>query len=222
MSSGTSSACATTPQRARAGGRRSSGAPVRGSRGGPRPVLFRGVIASRLAGFGTTIFTEMSALAERTGAINLGQGFPDEDGPAAVLESAQAAMRDGRNQYAPLPGVPALREAIAEHQRRFYGIELDPATEVQVTMGATEAITAAVLGLCEPGDELLAFDPSYDSYSAAAAMTGARFVGIPLQPPGFTFDDLPITPRARAIIVNSPHNPTGRVFTREELQRIAD
>ncbi len=130
----------------------------------------------------------MSALAVRTGAINLGQGFPDEDGPAAVLEAAQAAIRNGHNQYAPLPGVPALREAIAEHQRRFYGIELDPATEVQVTMGATEAITAAVLGLCEPGDEVLAFDPTYDSYRAAATMTGARLVPVPLHPPQWAFD----------------------------------
>src|SRR5918911_2287970 len=120
--------------------------------------------ATRLSGFGTTIFTEMSALAEATGAINLGQGFPDEDGPAAVLEAAVGALRSGHNQYAPLPGVPALREAIAEHQRRFYGIELDPGSQVQVTMGATEAIAAAVLGLCEADDEVLAFDPSYDSY----------------------------------------------------------
>ena len=149
---------------------------------------FHGVIASRLAGFGTSIFAEMSALAVQTGAINLGQGFPDEDGPAAVLEAAQAAIRNGHNQYAPLPGVPALREAIAEHQQRFYGIELDPVTEVQVTMGATEAITAAVLGLCEPGDEVLAFDPTYDSYTAAAAMTGARLVPVPLHPPEWAFD----------------------------------
>jgi N-succinyldiaminopimelate aminotransferase len=184
------------------------------------------VIASRLSGFGTTIFTEMSALAERTGAINLGQGFPDEDGPAAVLEAAQAAVRDGRNQYAPLPGVAALRVAIAEHQRRFYGLALDPDREVQVTMGATEAITAAVLGLCEPGDELLAFDPSYDSYGAAARMTGARFVPVPLHPPGWAFDPeelaAAITPRTRAVLVNTPHNPTGRVLSREELQTIAD
>ncbi|MDA0142229.1 aminotransferase class I/II-fold pyridoxal phosphate-dependent enzyme [Solirubrobacter sp. CPCC 204708] len=180
------------------------------------------MIASRLAGFGTTIFTEMSALAERTGAINLGQGFPDEDGPAAVLEAAQAAMRDGRNQYAPLPGVPALRAAIAEHQQRFYGIELDPASQVQVTMGATEAIAAAILGLCEPGDDVLAFDPYYDSYPAATAMAGARFVPIPLDPPDFTFDDIVVGPKARVILINSPHNPTGRVFSREELQRIAD
>jgi N-succinyldiaminopimelate aminotransferase len=183
------------------------------------------VIASRLAGFGTTIFTEMSALAERTGAINLGQGFPDEDGPAAVLEAAQAAIRDGRNQYAPLPGVPALRQAIAEHQQRFYGISLDPDSEVQVTMGATEAITAAVLGLLEPGDELLAFDPTYDSYGAAAMMTGARLVPVPLHPPEWTFDlealHAAVTPRTRAILLNSPHNPTGRVFTRDELEAIA-
>src|ERR671931_691926 len=124
----------------------------------------------------------MSALAERTGAINLGQGFPDEDGPAEVLEAAARAMREGHNQYAPLPGVPALRAAIAEHQQRFYGIELDPATEVQVTMGATEAIASAVLGLCEPDDDVLAFDPSYDSYAAAVMMTGARFVPVPLHP----------------------------------------
>src|SRR3954469_18638923 len=120
------------------------------------------MIASRLSGFGTSVFAEMSALAVRTGAINLGQGFPDEDGPAAVLEAAQAAIRNGHNQYAPLPGVPALRQAIAEHQRRFYGIELDPDTQVQVTMGATEAITAAILALCEPGEEVIAFDPTYD------------------------------------------------------------
>ena len=182
-------------------------------------------IASRLSGFGTTIFTEMSALAERTGAINLGQGFPDEDGPAEVLEAAQAAIRDGRNQYAPLPGVPALRAAIAEHQQRFYGIEVDPASEVQVTMGATEAITAAVLGLCEPGDEVIAFDPTYDSYAAAATMTGARLVPVPLHPPEWTFDvaelAAAVTSRTRAILVNSPHNPTGRVFSRAELEQIA-
>ena len=153
-------------------------------------IASRDMVASRLSAFGTTIFTEMSALAERTGAINLGQGFPDEDGPAEVLEVAQAAIRDGRNQYAPLPGVPPLREAIAEHQRRFYGIELDPASEVQVTMGATEAIAAAMLGLCEPGDEVIAFDPTYDSYPAVAAITGARFVPVPLRPP-----ELDVRPR---------------------------
>jgi N-succinyldiaminopimelate aminotransferase len=142
-----------------------------------------------------------------------------------VLEAAQAAIRAGRNQYAPLPGVPALREAIAEHQQRFYGIELDPASEVQVTMGATEAITAAVLGLCEPGDEVIAFDPTYDSYSAAAMMTGARLVPVPLHAPDWTFDPgelaRAITSRTRAILVNTPHNPTGRVLSRAELESIA-
>jgi N-succinyldiaminopimelate aminotransferase len=181
------------------------------------------VIASRLSGFGISIFTEMSALAVETGAINLGQGFPDEDGPAAVLEAAQAAMRTGHNQYAPLPGVPSLRAAIAEHQRRFYGLEVE---DVQVTMGATEAITAAILGLVEPDEEVLAFDPTYDSYGAAAKMTGARLVPVPLHPPAWAFDPdelrAAITPKTRAILVNSPHNPTGRVLGRDELQTIAD
>jgi N-succinyldiaminopimelate aminotransferase len=181
------------------------------------------VIASRLSGFGISIFTEMSALAVETGAINLGQGFPDEDGPAAVLEAAQAAMRNGFNQYAPLPGVPALREAIAEHQRRFYGLEPE---DVQVTMGATEAITAAILGLCEPGEEVLAFDPTYDSYGAAAKMTGATLVPVPLHPPDWRFDPdelrAAVTSRTRAILINTPHNPTGRVFSRDELRTIAD
>ena len=125
--------------------------------------------ASRWQGFGTTIFTEMSALAERTGAINLGQGFPDEDGPAEVLEAAERALRDGHNQYAPLPGVPALREAIAAHQHRFYGIDVDPDREVQVTFGATEAIAAALLGICEPGDDVVCLEPYYDSYAAGIA-----------------------------------------------------
>jgi N-succinyldiaminopimelate aminotransferase len=181
--------------------------------------------ATRLSSFGTTIFTEMSALAERMGAINLGQGFPDQDGPAEVLEAAAAAIRAGHNQYAPLPGVPALRAAIAEHQRRFYGIALDPDTEVQVTMGATEAITAAVLGLCEPGDEMIALDPSYDSYAAAAAMADARFVPVPLHPPAWTLDGdelaAAVTDRTRLILLNTPHNPTGRVLSRAELESVA-
>jgi N-succinyldiaminopimelate aminotransferase len=181
--------------------------------------------ATRLAGFGTTIFTEMSALAERTGAINLGQGFPDYDGPPEVLEAAQAAMRTGKNQYAPLPGVPPLRHAVAEHQKRFYGIELDPATQVQITMGATEAITAAVLGICEPGDGVLAFDPTYDSYKPAAMMADATFATVPLHPPDWRFDPdelaAAITPRTRMLILNTPHNPTGKVFSRSELETIA-
>jgi N-succinyldiaminopimelate aminotransferase len=180
---------------------------------------------ARLAGFGTTVFTEFSALAERTGAINLGQGFPDEDGPAEVLEAAVSALRDGRNQYAPLAGVPALRAAIAEHQRRFYGLEVDPDAGVQVTFGATEAIAAALLGLCEPGDEVLALDPAYDSYAAAAALAGATLVRVPLHPPdwGLDPDELAAaaTARTRVLLLNTPHNPTGRVLSRAELETVA-
>src|SRR5215213_6105812 len=130
----------------------------------------------------------MSALAERTGAINLGQGFPDEDGPAEVLEAAERALRDGHNQYAPLPGVPALREAIAAHQARFYGMEVDPEAEVQVTFGATEAIAAALLGLCEPGDEVVCLEPYYDSYAAGIAMAGAVRRPVTLRAPDFGLD----------------------------------
>ena len=181
--------------------------------------------AQRLSGFGTTIFTEMSALAERTGAINLGQGFPDEDGPPAVLEAAVAAVHEGHNQYAPLPGVPALRAAIAEHQRARYGLEHDPATEIQVCFGATETITAALLGLCDPGAEVVALDPFYDSYRAGAALAGARLVGVPLRPPEWRFDPgelaAAVTPRTRVLLLNTPHNPTGRVLDRAELEAVA-
>jgi N-succinyldiaminopimelate aminotransferase len=174
--------------------------------------------ASRLAGLGISIFTEMSALAERTGSINLGQGFPDEDGPLAVLDAACDAIHQGHNQYAPLPGVPALREAIAAHQRARYGLEHE---DIQVTFGATEAITAALLGLCEPGDEVLALDPFYDSYRAGAALAGARLVSIPLIPPDWSFGELPVTDRTRVLLLNTPHNPTGRVLDRAELEAIA-
>jgi N-succinyldiaminopimelate aminotransferase len=181
--------------------------------------------ASRWEGFGTTIFTEMSALAERTGALNLGQGFPDEDGPAELLEAAQTAIREGFNQYAPLPGVPALREAVAEHQRRFYGLEVDPETGVQITFGATEAIAAALLGLCEPGDEVVCFEPYYDSYAAGIAMAGAVRRPVTLRPPDWAFDAdalaAAITPRARVLLLNTPHNPTGKVFSRAELELVA-
>ena len=178
--------------------------------------------ASRLAGLGTSIFTEMSALAERTGSINLGQGFPDEDGPLAVLDAAAAALHEGHNQYAPLPGVPALREAIAAHQRSRYGLEHE---DIQVTFGATEAITAALLGLCDPGDEVVALDPFYDSYRAGAAFAGARLVGVPLQPPEWRFDAAElaaaVTDRTRVLLLNTPHNPSGRVLERGELEAIA-
>jgi N-succinyldiaminopimelate aminotransferase len=181
--------------------------------------------AARLAGLGTSVFTEMSALAERTGSINLGQGFPDEDGPSEVLEAAVAALRAGANQYAPLPGVPALRVAIAEHQRRRYGLEHDPDTEVQVCFGATEAIAAALLGLCDPGDEVIALDPTYDSYAAGAALAGARLRRVALRPPDWRFEagalEAAVSARSRLVLLNSPHNPTGRVLDRSELDAVA-
>ncbi|MGV0625966.1 pyridoxal phosphate-dependent aminotransferase [Mycolicibacter minnesotensis] len=184
-------------------------------------------MVSRLQPFATTIFAEMSALAARIGAVNLGQGFPDEDGPAAMLEAARAAITDGANQYPPGPGIPALREAIAGQRARHFGIDYDPDTEVLVTVGATEAIASAVLGLVEPGSEVLLLEPFYDSYSPVVAMAGARRVSVSLVPDGRGFaldvDRLrqAITPATRALIVNSPHNPTGTVFTESELAAIA-
>jgi N-succinyldiaminopimelate aminotransferase len=185
----------------------------------PQPDL---TPAARLAGLGTTIFTEMTALAVRTGAINLGQGFPDTDGPAAVIEAAVAALRGGENQYAPLPGVPALREAVLEHQRDWYGLEPE---DVLVTFGATEAIASALLGLCDPGDEVVVLEPYYDSYSACISFAGATRRPVTLRPPDFqvsaeALHDA-IGPRARLLLLNSPHNPTGRVLTRAELELIA-
>ncbi len=178
--------------------------------------------AARLDGLGTTIFTEMTALAARTGAINLGQGFPDTDGPASVIEAAVTALRGGENQYAPLPGVPALREAVIGHQRSCYG--LDP-EEVLITFGATEAIAAALLGLCDPGDEVVVLEPYYDSYAACIAFAGARRRPVTLRPPAFAVEEetlrAAIGPRARVLLLNSPHNPTGRVLGRDELELIA-
>lgn len=184
-------------------------------------------MVARLEPYATTIFAEMSALAARIGAVNLGQGFPDEDGPAAMLEAARAAISDGINQYPPGPGIPALREAIAGQRSRKYGIDYDPDTEILVTVGATEAIAAAVLGLVEPGSEVVLLEPFYDSYSPVVAMAGARRVSVSLVPDGHGFaldaDALrqAISPATRALIVNSPHNPTGTVFTEAELAEIA-
>ncbi len=182
-------------------------------------------LAPHLRGFGTTIFAEMSALAVRTGAINLGQGFPDTDGPQEVLDAAVDAIRGGRNQYPPGPGVPELRQAIAEHQQRFYGLSVDPDREVLVTVGATEAIAATLLALCEPGDEVIAFQPTFDSYAAAAAMAHARLRPVTLRPPDLDapLDELAaaIGPATRLLLLNSPHNPTGKVFSRGELAEIA-
>jgi N-succinyldiaminopimelate aminotransferase len=186
-----------------------------------RPLLNR-----RLDGLGTTIFAEMSALATATGAINLGQGFPDTDGPESVREAAVRALRDGRgNQYPPGPGIPELRTAISDHQRRFYGLSVDPDTEVLVTAGATEAIAAAMLALLEPGDEVIAFEPFYDSYAACVAMASAQRVPLTLRAPSFRpdLDELrtKITPRTRLLLLNTPHNPTGMVLTAEEQSAIA-
>jgi N-succinyldiaminopimelate aminotransferase len=183
-------------------------------------------LAARLQGFGTTIFAEMSALAERTGAINLGQGFPDTDGPEVVRQAAVDAILAGDNQYPPGPGIPQLRRAVAEHQQRFYGIELDSDREVLVTTGATEAIAAALLALCEPGDEVVTFEPYYDSYAACISMAGATRRVVTLRPPDYSFDvdDLvgAIGPRTRLLVLNTPHNPTGKVFDDDELATIAD
>ena len=186
-----------------------------------RPLLNR-----RLAGLGTTIFAEMSARAVATGSINLGQGFPDRDGPAPIARAAADAIIHGQgNQYPPGPGLPELRRAITEHQQRFYALDYDPDTEVLVTTGATEAIAAALLALVEPGDEVIAFEPYYDSYAANIAMAGGTRVPVTLRPPGFRpdLDELAqaITPRTRLILLNSPHNPTGSVFTRDELAAVA-
>ncbi|MFE6196987.1 pyridoxal phosphate-dependent aminotransferase [Streptomyces sp. NPDC057838] len=191
-----------------------------------RPLLNR-----RLAEFGTTIFAEMSALALSTGAINLGQGFPDTDGPEEVREAAVRALRDGRgNQYPPGPGVPELRTAIAAHQQRRYGLSFDPDTEVLVTAGATEAIAAALLALVEPGDEVVALEPYYDSYAACIAMAGGRRVPVTLRADTgegrfrLDLDELrdAVTDRTRLLLVNTPHNPTGTVLTRAELAAIAE
>jgi N-succinyldiaminopimelate aminotransferase len=180
-----------------------------------------------MAGMGTTIFAEMSALAVETGSVNLGQGFPDTDGPPGIAQAAAAAILAGRgNQYPPGPGIPELRQAIAEHQQRFYGLSFDPGTEVLVTAGATEAVAAALLALVEPGDEVIAFEPYYDSYAACVAMAGGIRVPVTLRPPDFRPDldalRAAITPRTRLILLNSPHNPTGSVFTRAELGAIAE
>ncbi|HEV2377412.1 MAG TPA: aminotransferase class I/II-fold pyridoxal phosphate-dependent enzyme, partial [Streptosporangiaceae bacterium] len=153
-----------------------------------------------------TIFAEMSALAVATGSVNLGQGFPDTDGPAEVAAAAAAAVLEGRgNQYPPGAGIPELRQAVAAHQKRFYGLDVDPDTEVLITVGATEAIAASLLALLEPGDEVIAFEPYYDSYAACVAMAGGRRVPITLRPPGFRPDlaavRAAITPRTRLVLL---------------------
>jgi N-succinyldiaminopimelate aminotransferase len=186
-------------------------------------------MTTKLAGFGTTIFAEMSALAVETGAINLGQGFPDTDGPAEVLDAAVDAIRTGVNQYPPGLGDPVLRRAVADHQSRWYGIELDPATEVVVTAGATEALAGALLGMLDPGDEVVVFEPMYDSYQAGIALAGAAAVPVLLEPGAdgrYHFDPgelrAAVSKRTKLLLLNSPHNPTGKVFTLDELALVAE
>lgn len=198
--------------------------------GCPAAGTIAGVPGTRQAGgrlepFATTIFSEMTALAVATGSVNLGQGFPDTDGPQEIADAAVAAIRAGANQYPPGPGIPALRLAIAGHQRDCYGLEVDPERGVLVTTGATEGIAAALLGLCEAGDEVVMFEPSYDSYAAAAAMAGVTARTVRLHAPDWHWDpaDLEeaLTGRTRLVLLNTPHNPTGKVFSPEELGMVA-
>jgi len=184
-------------------------------------------LVPRMEPYATSIFGEMSGLALETGSINLGQGFPDTDGPEEVSLVARAAVAEGRgNQYPPVHGLPDLRAAIAEHQARFYGLVLDPATDIVVTTGASEAIQSALLALCDTGDEVVVFEPWFDIYAAGIALAGATRVSVPLRPPAFRPDidalRAAITDRTRLLLLNSPHNPTGVVFTVEELREIAD
>jgi N-succinyldiaminopimelate aminotransferase len=183
-------------------------------------------VNSLLAATGTTVFTVMSALAEAHGAINLGQGFPDEEGPADLLQAAAAALMDGRNQYPPLTGVPELRQAVAAANARFYGLAVDWASEVVVTSGATEAITACLAAVLDPGDEVVLIEPLYDTYLPTVKLLGAVPRLVRLAPPRW---DLPraeleaaFGPRTKAILLNTPMNPTGKVFTAAELAMIAD
>jgi N-succinyldiaminopimelate aminotransferase len=198
-------------------------------RPGPSPL------AARLRGFGTTVFSEMTALAVAHDAVNLGQGFPDQDPHPTIVAAAHAALDAGHHQYAPGPGVPVLRQAVADHQQRRYGLAYDPDTEVTVTFGATEAVAATVLAVCEVGEEVLVLEPTYDAYTAVIAMAGAIEVRVPLAPPsfagagptpeGFALDvdrlAAAITPRTRALLLNSPHNPTGAVLDAATLDQLA-
>ena len=183
-------------------------------------------IKSNLREFGETIFAEMSALAIETGAINLGQGFPDTDGPIEISELAIQAIRNGQNQYPPGLGIPELRKAISAHQKRFYNLDFDFDTEVLVTAGATEGIAASLLALCKPGDEVITFEPYYDSYAASIALSGATRRVVTLRTPNYQFDPEElrnsVNANTKAILVNSPHNPTGKVFSKEELLLISE
>ncbi|WP_205761816.1 aminotransferase class I/II-fold pyridoxal phosphate-dependent enzyme [Arthrobacter mobilis] len=177
-------------------------------------------------GLGVTIFEEITTMAVKAGAINLGQGFPDEDGPGAIAAAARQAIAAGTNQYAPGKGMPVLREAVAAHQQRFYGLAPDPDTEVIITTGATEALAATLLALTGPGDEVLTFEPFYDSYGAMIGLSGATHTTSPLRAPDFQPDlehlEQAFTDRTRVVLVNNPHNPMGTVFNREALAKVVE
>ncbi len=183
-------------------------------------------VVERMRSFGESVFAEMTQRAAAAAAVNLGQGFPDADGPQEVLDAAVDAIRSGLNQYPPGIGMPVLRQAIAAHQNRFYGLDVDPDTEVLVTAGATEAIAATILALCEPGDEVITFEPYFDSYAASIALAGAVRRTSMLRFPDFAIDEASLraafSERTRLILLNTPHNPTGKVFTRQEMRLIAD
>jgi N-succinyldiaminopimelate aminotransferase len=183
-------------------------------------------MSQRVAGFGTTIFADINRVAREHGAINLGQGAPDFDSPPEILAAAVNAVNSALNQYAPGAGMPAVRNAIARHAQRFYGQQLDPEAEVLVTTGATEGVFAAILGLTDPGDEIIVFEPVYDTYVPNMVMAGVTPRYVPLRGEDWTFDPDELAKafnrRTRAVIVNTPHNPTGKVYSREELQTIAE
>ena len=188
----------------------------------------RDPLTEKLKGFGASIFAEMTSLAVSTGAVNLGQGFPDYDGPPEVLDRAREMISTGHNQYPPGTGIADLRHAIAEHQRRFWGLDVDPESGVLVTMGATEALAGALLGILDPGDEVVVFEPLFDTYAGCIALAGAVMSPVVLRPRsdgGYGFDPdefrAALSPRTRMILLNTPHNPTGKVFTRGELDTIA-
>lgn len=184
------------------------------------------MLDSKLPGVGTTIFTRMSALAARHGAINLSQGYPDFAAPPALCEALARAVRDGHNQYAPMPGLPALREALADQLQRHRGVKCDPETEITIVPGATEGIFCAVMASIGRGDEVILLDPAYDSYAPAVTLAGGKAVHVPLQPGSFRPDwdrvEKAIRPRTRMIMVNSPHNPTGAILEREDLGALAN
>ena len=186
------------------------------------------MLTTKLKGVGTSIFAEMSALADEAGAINLGQGYPDTDGPSEVLEAAVDAIRSGENQYPPGAGTAVLRRAVADHQQRFYGLVHDPVGEVLITAGATEAVAGAMLGMLDAGDEVVVFEPMFDSYAAVVALAGGRVAPVLLRPEpggGYRFDPdelrRAVTARTKVILLNTPHNPTGKVFDAEEMELVA-